>query len=72
MTSDQRNHLRHLIDQRQYFVCPFCKAKLAYSPWPMSANDYLEAEEQIAAHIRARHPIRRRLNRDLRRAMRAA
>lgn len=58
-----------MSESGQYFVCPFCSAKLAYSPWPMSAYDYAMAEEQLSDHLLSEHPIRWRLSRKFRKVV---
>ena len=55
-------------------VCPFCARDMCSyetGAW-VSVYDYKRQEEMVVAHLRAHHPIRWRLNREMRRAIRGS
>jgi hypothetical protein len=65
------------VNQRSIYYCPFCDAAIAETnlqwdkpPRTPAAVEYDRVEAVIREHLLSEHPIRWRLNRRLRRAMR--
>jgi hypothetical protein len=56
------------VNQSQRFVCPFCRETIVETGWPTYDHD--EIEVAVRSHLTQSHPIRWRLSRKFRRAMR--
>lgn len=56
---------------RQQLICPFCKTVVAETPVPFM-GDRAELEKATRDHLISAHPIRWRLHRRFRRAMRVS
>lgn len=52
------------------WMCPFCDEEIARSEFPALLSETVRVEAACRDHFSNRHPIRRRLRGDLRRAFR--